>query len=644
MRKHMMLERRDAMVLRTIALGVGWALSFVGVAVAHIIPPEALHPVAEAYRRCTFVLNLNPVPWDLVRNDAETIEHWLRKVDPKAADRFDVQYEEALGGGDSAEMGVPDAGPTRERKRRAVFELCTRAVARTLVAAVEETIRVAPDREGARQGLIEAQAAFGAFADTLPYLDPEGYSALGEAFLSASNAMGSDGLMGHGRAPFDLPTFRSKLRRIAGYVSANFGEMFSADPERWLAPRPLASPTYRPSAQIPPRLPPGANINKQIPRPRQILNMVARGVDESETPLIALGDMAFDSPYIFGEPMRSLGMSCNTCHNKGVTNPNFIIPGLSGRTGGMDVSNSFFAGHANNGHFDALDIPDLRGIRFTAPYGRNGRFSSLREFVRNVIVNEFNGPEPDPTLLDGLVLYMNEFDFLPNPVLNSNGRLNADAPNAALRGEEIFHRRFPQMADKSCATCHVPSANFVDHKQHDIGTVNGYEDYSKDRALDTPTLLSVKYSAPYFHDGSQPTLRAVNEWFNTTYRLGLSAEELNDLTAYVETVGDGIAPFEDSVYYLDAEMEEFSFFLSTFEFLDEKNKPELMNATFQTIALEIRNHKWELRNYAYLPVMEDLAKLMDEAYEASLGGDRDRVGAKVREYRRLYAANVENLR
>ena len=162
---------------------------------------------------------------------------------------------------------------------------------------------------------------------------------------------------------------------------------------------------------------------------------------------------------------------------------------------------------------------------------RNGRFSALREFVRNVIVNEFNGPEPDPTLVDGLVLYMNEFDFLPNPVLKSNGLLNADAPDAAQRGEEIFHRRFRQMGDKSCATCHVPSANFIDHKQHDIGTVKGNEEHSKDRTLDTPTLLSVKYSAPYFHDGSQPTLRAVNEWFNNTFELGLSAEELNDLTA-----------------------------------------------------------------------------------------------------------------
>jgi len=621
-----------------------WALSFGGVAGAHIIPPESLHPVAEAYRRCTFVLNLNPILWELVRNDAETIEHGLRKVDPQAADRFDTQYEAALAGEQSGGRSVSDDPQTRERKRRAVFELCTRAVARNMVALIDEAIRVAPDRELAAERLGEAQAVLAAFADTLPHIDPEGYRSLGKAFLSASHAIGTDGLMGHGRVSFDLPTFRSELETVAAYVRANFGDAFHCGAQRRLAPRPLASPTYRPAAPLPIRLPPGTNINKQIPRPRQILNMAARGVDESETPLIALGDMAFDSPYIFGEPMRSLGMSCNTCHNKGVTNPNFIIPGLSGRAGGMDVSNSFFAGHANNGHFDALDIPDLRGIRFTAPYGRNGRFASLREFVRNVIVNEFNGSEPDPTMLDGLVLYMNEFDFLPNPVLNSKGLLIAAAPAAARRGEEIFHRPFAQMGDKSCATCHVPSANFVDHQQHDIGTVKGFEDYSRDRALDTPTLLSAKYTAPYFHDGSRPTLRSVNEWFNETYDLQLSDSDIDDLTAYLETVGDGIEPYEDTVYYLDAEMEEFFFFLSAIEFLDKKNKPELMNITFQTIAQEIRNHKWELRDYAYLPVMDTLAILMDEASEASRTGDRENVRAKVGEYLRLYAANVENLK
>ena len=136
----------------------------------------------------------------------------------------------------------------------------------------------------------------------------------------------------------------------------------------------------------------------------------------------------------------------------------------------------------------------------------------------------------------------------------------------------------------------------------------------------------------------------MNEWFNNTYQLGLTSSELDDLTTYVETVGDGIDAYEDTPYILEAEMEEFGFFLSTFEFLDEKNKPELMNITFRTIALEVRNHKWALQDYSALPVMERLAEIMDEAYIANQAGDREKVREKVKEYRKLYAENIDVLK
>jgi cytochrome c peroxidase len=198
-----------------------------------------------------------------------------------------------------------------------------------------------------------------------------------------------------------------------------------------------------------------------------------------------------------------------------------------------------FAPHANNSVFDPLDIPDLRGIRFTAPYGRNGRFSSLRDFIRNVIVNEFNGPEPDPIVVDAMLAYLMEFDFLPNPSLNKDGTLAKTAPAAARRGEKLFNKPFAQMNGMSCASCHVPSSHFVDHQRHDIGSVQGAEDHSLDRALDTPTLLSARFTAPYFHDGSLATLKEVVQWFNRNYDLKLDESQANDLTAYLEAVGDG---------------------------------------------------------------------------------------------------------
>jgi hypothetical protein len=310
----------------------------------------------------------------------------------------------------------------------------------------------------------------------------------------------------------------------------------------------------------------------------------------------------------------------------------------------MDVSNSFFAPHANNAHFDPLDIPDLRGIRFTAPYGRNGRFDSLREFTRNVIVNEFNGPEPEPLLLDGMMAYMLEFDFLSTPLLAEDGTLRPDAPKEALRGEQIFHRPYEAMGNRSCATCHVPSDHFLDRRRHDIGTVHGTQADSRDRALDTPTLLSSRYSAPYFHDGSAPTLEAVVEWFDERYGLGLSSEEQSHLTTYLELVGDGVDGYEDTMFTLEAEMEEFSFFLSAFEFLDARGRRDLIATTFKTIALELRAHKWDVQDSRHLPVLEGLAVLMDEASAANRRGDEEGVRERVAAYRQLYQENAEVLR
>ena len=615
------------------------AVGHVDTVQAHIIPPEDLHPVAAAFGRANFVLNLNPVVWDQVRADVATIADYWKAIDPDAAERFGADTDNII---QQATLGAEPI--PRRRAAAQVFELMTKAVASLVQFQINAAAQQLESRETALSALREAQGMWAAFEIAVRASDAQGYHRLGVSWLGMASALGSPGLLGHGSVAADRQAFDYRAAEVLGYAASNYGPDFVVLKGRKLAPWPVKSPTFESEARIPIKLPPGSNVNKQIPRPRQILNMVARGVDESETALIALGDMAFDSAYIFGEPMQSLGMSCNNCHNKSITNPNFTIPGLSTRPGTLDVSNSYFAAHANNGVFDPLDIPDLRGIRFTAPYGRNGRFASLREFVRNVIINEFNGPEPDPMLLDGLIAYMNEFDFLSNPYLNKDGSLNEQASAAAQRGEKIFNRPFAQMNARSCASCHLPSAHFLDRQRHDIGTFSGYEPFSGDRALDTPTLLGIKYTAPYFHDGGQPTLRAVVEWFNKTYELSLSQDELVDLTAYVETVGDGIDAYEDTVYYLDAEMEEFSFFLSAFEFLVEKSKPELLNATFQTIALEIRNHKWELQDPSVMPVMERLAEIMDEAYGANQAGDKETVKRKVKEYRRMYQENVEVLR
>jgi len=182
------------------------------------------------------------------------------------------------------------------------------------------------------------------------------------------------------------------------------------------------------------------NVAQQDPLPRRHLQFHERGIDERALFYVAYGDMLFHSPLLLGEAARGLGLSCASCHSGGEANRQFFIPGLSSGPGSVDASSPMFNPAADNHRFDPFDIPSLRGIRFTAPYGRDGRIASLREFTRMVIVQEFAGPEPTPLMLDALVAFLNELDFLPAPFLNRDGTLDDRAPAAAKRGEALFNR------------------------------------------------------------------------------------------------------------------------------------------------------------------------------------------------------------
>ena len=216
--------------------------------------------------------------------------------------------------------------------------------------------------------------------------------------------------------------------------------------------------------------------------------------------------MLFDSARIFGSPARDLGIACSTCHNRSDVNQRLFIPGASHQPGAIDVDGSFFNPIFNDRRDDPLDIPSLRGLRFTGPYGRDGRFASLRDFTINVIVNEFGGAEPTPFMLDALLAYMLEFDFLPNSMLTAEGTLTDEALDAARRGEEIFNRPLAGLGDRSCASCHVPDGNFLDRQAHDIGSAGPAYEGARAGAFDTPTLLGTAYTAPYFHDCAAKTL------------------------------------------------------------------------------------------------------------------------------------------
>lgn len=300
-------------------------------------------------------------------------------------------------------------------------------------------------------------------------------------------------------------------------------------------------------------LPVGSELNDELlDQPTELFAFEQAGGKRSY--LFNLGDMLFSAPAIFGDVARKAAISCNSCHQQGAGNPGLFVPGLSSRPGTFDVTGALFNPKADNGVFDAVTPPSLRGAKYLAPYGHDGRFGSLREFVRNVIVNEFAGPEPSPQTLDALVTYVKEISLLPNPKLTAGGRLSAAASDAARRGQALFNRPFRDDASTSCATCHVPTGVFADHQVHDVGSGGFYK---------TPTLLNANFNAPYFHDGRYGTYGEVVDHFDRQFELGLGKDERADLIAYLEAVGDAERPFTWNT--VQAELDELDAFVSVLD-------------------------------------------------------------------------------
>jgi len=227
-----------------------------------------------------------------------------------------------------------------------------------------------------------------------------------------------------------------------------------------------------------------------------------------------LGELAFQSPAILGRAARLSGLSCDTCHPNGHANARFFVAGVSDRPGNVDPINPVFNPAGDDGVFQVVNIPSLRGVAETAPYGRDGRFGSLADFVRHVIVDEFAGDEPPDWLMSSLLAYLQTLEFLP-PEAESD----LD-PTIAATGERVFKRL--------CADCHKPATAYSDGRRHDVGTGGAFV---------TPTLHNIGDSGPYLHDGRFAQLADVVRYFVSHQDADLSLQEHDALIAYVASIG-----------------------------------------------------------------------------------------------------------
>ena len=536
--------------------------------------------MAYAYLNTLFMLNLKPIDWLLIEQVLTTNDDG-RILGRPASERL-IELDEA--DGTTHWQAIETA--LKAQSPEALYASTTRAVSAAIRQHLSNAARAMDQPVLAGAEIDQAQSLFRAFANSLKQTDPEGFRSLGLAWLEIASSIRQAGVISAGGLPADKAAFASAHAMLASYLKQNF-EPAAFSPRKIYEPVPEQRVVADPDIELAPWLPPGSDLDHQDPLPRLVLNFEAQGIDERNLFLVAYGDMLFDSAELFGDPARSLGFACSTCHNRSDINQRFFIGGLSPHPGAVDVDSSFFNTRFNDHRSDALDIPSLRGLRFTGPYGRDGRFASLRDFTRNVIVNGFAGEEPTQLALDALVAYMLEFDFLPAPHLERDGKLKATVSDEAKRGEALFETPFPAMNGQSCADCHIPNSHFTDNDVHDIGSAGDGAASGFSGAFDTPTLLGILHTAPYLHDGRLDTLGDVVAWKNETFKLGLDEAARSDLTAYLEAVGEGSEPyqaFDQETTPFQLMIEELSVFLSTLNALIADQDRQHADLLLRTVA------------------------------------------------------------
>ncbi len=118
----------------------------------------------------------------------------------------------------------------------------------------------------------------------------------------------------------------------------------------------------------------------------------------------AIGETAFRTPLLLGGQAARAGLSCASCHINGRSNPGFFFPGISGAPGTADVTTSILSSHRGDGSFNPKPIPDLAVD--PPKVSRSKGDPALPAFIRGLIVEEFDGPEPTPAVLNGLADYV----------------------------------------------------------------------------------------------------------------------------------------------------------------------------------------------------------------------------------------------
>jgi YVTN family beta-propeller protein len=167
------------------------------------------------------------------------------------------------------------------------------------------------------------------------------------------------------------------------------------------------------------------------------------------------------------------------------------------------------------------DVISLVGVQETSPHNRRATRPNPHECMKTGVTGS-HLIVPESKDVDELVAYTSSLKPEPNP----------DPPPAAAvaRGKALFEGK------ANCAGCH-PEPFYTDQKMHNVGILTPLE---PDGIYDTPSLIEVYRTAPYYHDGRSATLKDALTKHDPKGKHGhakdLTPKEIDDLIAFLKSL------------------------------------------------------------------------------------------------------------
>jgi len=187
-------------------------------------------------------------------------------------------------------------------------------------------------------------------------------------------------------------------------------------------------------------------------------------------------------------------VACASCHLDGRTD------GLSWQIEGKQLQTPLLAGR-------------LVG---TGPFKWDGESPDLASSLRGTITR-LGGAGLRKPQTAALVAYLESLPAIRTPTRD---------PEQVARGQRLF-----DSDDLGCRGCH-DGPFYTDRERHELA--------GNLKRADTPSLLGLAASAPYFHDGSAATLEALLRERGAVHGMAMSTQltdaQISDLTAFLETL------------------------------------------------------------------------------------------------------------